>query len=317
MASSELGLKLRLVEVRYGAPGINVYRLAACDGQPLPTIEPGAHIDLEVAPGFLRQYSLLWPQSRPDSYEIAVQEATEVRGGSRAWHRLSVPGEIYPCSVPRNLFALGAPTAATCYLLAGGIGITPIIAMYRKLSGEGRAVQLHYWTRTPEAALFHSELAAISDGSVRLHHTSGPAPRLADVLTDIPTDAPVYCCGPTRMIDAFDALTAQRPLDLVHRERFAAAPVDAGPAGSFSIRLARSGRTLEVGAEETVLSACLAAGVDLSYSCEEGVCGACEVRVLSGSVDHRDQVIPPAARATSSTMMACCSRGLTTLDLDI
>ncbi|WP_398478346.1 PDR/VanB family oxidoreductase [Tardiphaga sp.] len=317
MASSELGLKLRLVEVRYGAPGINLYRLAACDGQPLPAIEPGAHIDLEVAPGFLRQYSLLWPQPRLDTYEIAVQEASEGRGGSRAWHRQSVTGEIYPGSEPRNLFALNAATATTSYLLAGGIGITPIISMYRKLVAEGRPVQLHYWTRSAEAALFHDELAAVSDGSVRLHHTSGPAPRLADVLADIPNDAPLYCCGPTRMIDAFDDLTAQRPLHLVHRERFAAAPVEAGPAGSFSIHLARSGRTLEVGADETVLSACLAAGIDLDYSCEEGICGACEVRVLSGSVDHRDQVIAPAARATSTVMMACCSRGLTTLDLDI
>lgn len=319
MASSELGLKLRLVEVRYGAPGINLYRLAAHDGKSLPPFEPGAHIDLEVAPGLLRQYSLLWPRSSPDSYSIAVQEATEGRGGSRAWHRHSVAGEIYPSSVPRNLFALGSPADATCCLFAGGIGITPIISMYRKLVAEGRPVQLHYWTRRPEAALFHAELAVVTDGSVRMYHTStsGPVPRLAEILADIPTDAPLYCCGPTRMIDAFDALTAQRPPDLLHRERFAAAPMKTGPAGSFAIRLARSDRTLDVGADETVLSTCLAAGIDLSYSCEEGVCGACEVRVLSGSVDHRDQVIPPAARATSSVMMACCSRGLTTLDLDI
>ncbi|RYX85362.1 MAG: oxidoreductase [Bradyrhizobiaceae bacterium] len=316
MASSELGLTLRLVEVRYGAPGINLYRLASCDGRPLPAIEPGAHLDLEVAPGLLRQYSLLWPQSSPGSYDIAVQEAVEGRGGSRAWHRLSVPGETYRCSVPRNLFAL-RPAATTSYLFAGGIGITPIISMYRKLVLEKRLVQLHYWARQPEAALFHAELAAVSNGSVRLHQTSGPAPRLADVLANVPDDAPLYCCGPTRMIDAFDELTAQRPLELVHRERFAAAPIQTGPSGSFSIRLARSGRSLDVGPDETVLSACLTAGIDLSYSCEEGVCGACEVRVLSGSVDHRDQVIPPAARATSAVMMACCSRGLTTLDLDI
>jgi vanillate O-demethylase ferredoxin subunit len=316
MASSDLGLTLRLVEVRYGVPGINFYRLAACDGGALPAFEPGAHFDLEVAPGLLRQYSLLWPQANPASYDIAVQEAADGRGGSRAWHRSSVPGEIYRTSVPRNLFAL-QPAAATSYLFAGGIGITPIISMYRKLVAENRPVQLHYWTRGPEAALFHAELAAVSDGSVRLHHTSCPAPRLADVLVNVPTDAPLYCCGPTRMIDAFDQLTVARPLELVHRERFAAAPIQTGPAGGFSIRLARSGGSLEIGPNETVLSACLAAGIDLSYSCEEGVCGACEVRVLSGSVDHRDQVIPPAARATSTVMMACCSRGLTTLDLDI
>jgi ferredoxin-NADP reductase len=317
MASSDLGLRLRLVEVLYGAPGINLYRFASPDGTLLPAFEPGAHLDLEVAAGLTRQYSLLWPQPSPDRYEIAVQEAAEGRGGSRAWHRQSVAGEIYRGSIPRNHFPLNSATEATRRLFAGGIGITPIISMYRKLFAEGRPVQLDYWTRSPEATLFRAELAAVTDGSVRMHHTCGPVPRLADILADIPAEAPLYCCGPTRMIDAFDSLTERRSLDLVHRERFAAAPLEARPAGSFVIRLARSGRTLDVGAEETVLSACLAAGIDLSYSCEEGVCGACELRVLSGCVDHRDQVIPPAARATSSIMMACCSRGLTTLELDI
>ena len=317
MASSDLDLRLRLVEVVYGAPGINLYRLASPDGTTLPVFEPGAHLDLEIAPGLVRQYSLLWPQPTSDRYEIAVQEAIDGRGGSHTWHRQSVVGEIYRGSVPRNHFALGAATAATHYLFAGGIGITPIISMYRKLVAEQRPVQLHYWTRHPEAMLFRAELAAVTDGSVRLHHTCGPAPRLSDILAAVPKDSPLYCCGPIRMIDAFDVLTGPRPSDLVHRERFAAAAAESGPAGSFTIRLARSGRILDVAAEESVLSTCLAAGIDLSYSCEEGVCGACEVRVLSGQVDHRDQVIPPAARANATTMMACCSRGLTTLELDI
>jgi ferredoxin-NADP reductase len=317
MASSNLGLRLRLVEVVYGAPGINLYRLASPDGATLPAFEPGAHLDLEITPELVRQYSLLWPQPAPDRYEIAVQDAPEGRGGSRTWHRQSVVGEIYRGSAPRNHFPLGPATPATVYLFAGGIGITPIISMYRKLLVENRPVQLHYWARRPEEMLFRTELAAVTDGSTCLHQTCGPAPRLADILATVPKDALLYCCGPARMIDAFDALTERRPSGLVRRERFAPAPVEAGPVGSFTIRLARSGRTLDVTAEESVLSTCLAAGIDLSYSCEEGVCGACEVRVLSGQVDHRDQVIPPAARATSTTMMACCSRGLTTLELDI
>ncbi len=317
MASSDLGLRLRLVEVLYGAPGINLYRLASLDGAMLPAFEPGAHFDLEVAPGLVRQYSLLWPQPCPDRYEIAVQEADEGRGGSRAWHRQSVVGEIYQSSIPRNHFPLGLAKEAPRCLLAGGIGITPIISMYRKLVADGQSVQLHYWTRSREDTLFHAELAAVTDGSVRMHHTSGLVPRLADILADVTMEAPLYCCGPTRMIDAFDSLTEGRSLDLVHRERFSAAPVEARPAGSFAIHLVRSGQTLDVGTNDSVLSACLAAGIDLSYSCEEGVCGACEVRVLSGRVDHRDQVIAPAARASSSTMMACCSRGLTTLELDL
>lgn len=316
MASSESGLALRLVEVAYGAPGINLYRFAAPDDTPLPGYEPGAHLDLEVAPGMVRQYSLLWPQPQPERYEIAVQQAADGRGGSRAWHLQSVVGEIYRGSLPRNHFPLATSPQATTWLFAGGIGITPIISMYRRCVAEGRPVRLHYWMRGAGAALFHRELAAITDGSVTLHDTSADAPRLADILKQVARSDALYCCGPLRMIDAFDALTAQHPADLVQRERFAAAP-PTGPAGSFTIHLARSGRSLEVGAEETVLSACLNAGIDLPYSCEEGVCGACEVRVLSGDVDHRDSVLPPAAKLASTTMMACCSRGRTTLELDI
>lgn len=315
--SSEAGLTLRLIEIAYGVPGINLYRLASPDGGSLPGFEPGAHVDLEVASGLVRQYSLLWPQPAADRFEIAVQEASDGRGGSRAWHHEAVVGKTYPVSSPRNHFALGPAVETTTWLLAGGIGITPIVSMYRKLVAEGRSVRLHYWTRAPEATLFHRELAGVADGSVRLHHTAGPVPRLADILAQVPAEAPLYCCGPARMIDAFDALTESRPAALVHRERFAAAPVEIGPSEGFTIRLARSGRSLEIGADETVLGACLAAGIDLSYSCEEGVCGACEVRVLSGRVDHRDQVLSAAAKADSATMMACCSRGLTTLELDL
>jgi ferredoxin-NADP reductase len=315
--SSEAGLELRLVGIAYGVPGINLYRLASLHGTPLPPFEPGAHIDLHVAGGVVRQYSLLWPQPRPDTFEIAVQEAADGRGGSRAWHHETVVGRAYRVSAPRNHFPLGPASGETTWLFAGGIGITPIISMYRRLVAAGCPVRLHYWSRNPEAALFRSELAGIADGSVRLHYTGDAALRLADVLADVPAEAPLYCCGPARMIDAFDQLTAGRPPALVHRERFASLPAAAEPGTSFTIRLVRSGLTLDVGREDTVLAACLAAGIDLSYSCEEGVCGACEVRVVAGRVDHRDQVLSPAARAGSATMMACCSRGLTTLDLDL
>ncbi len=315
--SSDAGLALRLVDIAYGVPGINLYRLASLHGEPLPGFEPGAHIDLHVAPGVVRQYSLLWPPPAPDSLLIAVQEAADGRGGSRAWHHETVVGKTYAVSAPRNHFPLGPASPETTWLFAGGIGITPIISMYRKLLSDGRRVRLHYWARNPEAALFRTELADAADGRASLHYTGDGGPRLADVLADASSTAPLYCCGPARMVDAFDALTAGRPPALVHRELFAVAPMESAPGHSFTIRLLRSRLTLDVGRDETVLGACLAAGIDLSYSCEEGVCGACEIRVLSGQVDHRDRVLSPAARASAGTMMACCSRGLTTLELDI
>lgn len=317
MALSEAALNLRLVAITYGVLGVNIYRLASLCGEPLPRFEAGAHIDLQISSEIVRQYSLLWPRPAADCYEIAVQAALDGRGGSRAWHHETVVGDIYRVSPPRNHFSLGPATDATSWLFAGGIGITPIISMYRQLRSEGRPVRLHYWTRNPTTALFHAELTTVTDGSVQFHHTEVPAPKLDAILTDAPADAPLYCCGPARMIDAFDAMTEGRKPGLVHRERFAASAAPLAPAGSFVVRLVRSDRDLQVGAGESVLEACLAAGIDLSYSCEEGVCGACEVRVLSGQVDHRDQVLSPAAKAASTTMMACCSRGLTTLELDL
>jgi ferredoxin-NADP reductase len=317
MASSETLPALRLAGIAYGVPGINLYRLASPDGAPLPAFEPGAHIDLHIGQGTVRQYSLLWPPPSTDCYEIAVRETPDGRGGSQAWHRETVVGQLYPVSPPRNHFPLHEAQGAPTWLFAGGIGITPIIAMFRKLLAEKKPVTLHYWTRSEQAALFRDELKAAPAGSVHCHHTEKVAPRLADILADVPPDAMLYCCGPARMIDAFDALTQRRPPERVHRERFSAASPEAGPKDSFTIRLARTGRSLEIGPDETILSACLEAGLDLSYSCEEGVCGACEVKVLSGQVDHRDQVLSPAARAASATMMVCCSRGITDLELDL
>jgi vanillate O-demethylase ferredoxin subunit len=322
MASSDSGasLALRLVAIEYGARNINIYRFAPTDGSALPPFEPGAHVDLEIKPGVTRQYSLLWSAPSPDSYAIAVQEANDGRGGSTAWHRESVVGEVYSVSVPRNHFALETTPGAQSCLIAGGIGITPIVSMYRKLVAEGRRVKLHYWARSAEHTLMHDELRRVTDGSVVLIHSAGKPifTSLQDVLQTTPPDAQLYCCGPASMITEFEALTADRDPALVHRERFSASPTQtAAPGQSFVVRLARSNKTLVISPEQSVLGACLEAGIDVSYSCEEGVCGACEVRVLSGQVEHRDSVLSAAARAGSDSMMVCCSRGKSELVLDL
>lgn len=305
-------LRLRLVGIAYGADGINLYRFASLTGEPLPGFTPGAHLDLTIAPGLTRAYSLLWPMPAPDSYEIAVRLSPEGKGGSRALHRGGLVGAIFETSLPRNHFALSPAPTPGYALFAGGIGITPIISHFRALRREGRPVRLHYWTGTPAQTLFLAELQAAPADAVRLYHTREGAavPRLADVLAGLPAGFQLYCCGPAAMIDAFERATADRPADLVHRERFAApAPVEADAADSFRVRLQRSGKLLSIGADESILGACLAAGIDASYSCEEGVCGACAVRVLAGEVIHRDSVLSPAERAAADTMMICCSRG--------
>lgn len=313
-------MKVRLTGIEYGAEGINLYRLASLSGEPLPPFEAGAHIDLQVTDDLARQYSLLFPPPSATEYQIAVQHAEEGRGGSRTLHRHSVVGSVYEISPPRNHFPLRAGGEGAA-LFAGGIGITPIVSMYRQLKRRGQPVKLFYWTASPERTLFLRELAAEDAAAVHLYHTAGhPAavPRLASVLGGIPWHDDVYCCGPQRMLDEFDRLTASRPADRVHRECFSPSAEALVPGDSFRVFLKRSQKSVLVGADETLLAACLAADIDMSYSCEEGICGACEVKVLAGQVIHRDSVLSPAQREKSGAMMACCSRGVgDTLVLDL
>jgi ferredoxin-NADP reductase len=312
MASSDgqgCALEVRLTQVTYGAEGINLYRLTSLDGRALPSFEPGAHIDIDISADHRRQYSLLWPAPAPDSYVVAVQLSTDGRGGSSELHYRSVVGQTYRISAPRNHFALH-DDAARYALFAGGIGITPVVSMFRKLKQAGKPVVLHYWTASSLRTLFLDELAG--DPDVRLlHGASGAAPpiRLADVLGDMPMDTQLYCCGPEAMLTDFDRASAAWPESMTHRERFAPPSLDL-PGDAFQVTLRRSNQVFVVGADETLLARCLDAGIDVSYSCEEGVCGACEVKVLAGKVDHRDSVLSAAQQARSDTMMICCSRGV-------
>lgn len=319
MASSDTRddeLTLRLSDISFGADGINLYRFAAVDGQALPDFEPGAHIDVQTCAEHRRQYSLLWPPATPSSYSVAVQVSQQGRGGSRALHYDSVVGQTYRLSMPRNHFRL-EHGAKRYVLFAGGIGITPIVSMYRNLKQAGASVELYYWTANRSRTLFFDELC--TDERVHLMHDTAPGQpslRISDVIRDLPMDTQLYCCGPEPMLQEFDAICASRPQESVHRERFSAP--ESLPADAFQVRLVRSNRTLTVTAGETLLQACLDAGVDVSYSCEEGVCGACEVKVLAGEVDHRDAVLTPAQRKTHGCMMICCSRGVgSSLVLDI
>jgi ferredoxin-NADP reductase len=305
-------LKVRLTRIDYGAEGINIYRFSSLSGEPLPPFEPGAHIDLYITADISRQYSLLFPAPTPVDYQIAVQHDANGRGGSATLHRQSVVGAIYDISLPRNHFPLGSGEGDHA-LFAGGIGITPIISMYRKLKADGRPVKLYYWTASADRTLFRKELTAAEASDVVIFHTGGDAPtppRLSAVLSGIPDDADLYCCGPERMLDEFDQMTTRRPAEKVHREHFSPRADKLAPGDAFRVFLKRSQKTLMVDTEQTLLQACLEADVDASYSCEEGVCGACEVKVLAGKVIHRDSVLSPEQRAKSEVMMICCSRGV-------
>lgn len=309
MASSKPmnDIAVRLSAVTYGAVGINLYRFCSLDGEALPPFEPGAHIDVQISSEHRRQYSLIWPSPSADSYTVAVQVSEAGRGGSKALHYESVVGSTFHISAPRNHFPL-IPGSDRYALFAGGIGITPIVSMFRNLKHKGERVDLYYWSANPDRTLFHTELADDPDAHLLFETSPGkPQAMISDVIRAIPNETHLYCCGPSRMLDEFDAASPSRPEGSTHRERFSA-PAETLPRGAFKALLKRSNKMLCVGPEQTLLQACLENGIDVAYSCEEGVCGACEVAVLEGRVDHRDSILTTTEREASKKMMICCSR---------
>jgi vanillate O-demethylase ferredoxin subunit len=200
--------------------------------------------------------------------------------------------------------------AGRTVLIAGGIGITALLPMARRLQEKGRDWVLHYAVRHAQDAAFGETLEAFGD-RLRLHASASKGHRLslADVVAQHPGDTHFYCCGPAAMLDDFQRATAALPPQQVHFERFSAAPMDAGEG--FTVRLARSGQCIPVAADQSIVDALSAAGIDAPYSCQQGICGSCEVKVLAGTPEHRDEVLTEAEKAGNATMMICCSRART------
>ncbi|MFC7207099.1 flavin reductase family protein [Comamonas endophytica] len=234
------------------------------------------------------------------------------RGGSQWLHEAARVGMALEISAPRNHFALREDNGAQApvLLLAGGIGITPVYAMLHALEAQGRTFELHYWGRSLEQMLFAGQLGA--DSRVQLHVAAqGKAPRAAEVVAAAHADADVYACGPQSMLDELAALDASRRSGRIYMERFAApVPVDASAAAGFEVVLARSGLRVPVGPEQSILEVLKERGMDVMYSCEQGVCGACEVTCLEGEPLHLDSVRTPQEHAQEKTIMICCSRSL-------
>jgi ferredoxin-NADP reductase len=281
--------------------------LRASSQTPLPEAEPGAHIDVHIPNGLVRQYSLMKPAPAPLEYLIGVKRDEASRGGSAWLHENLRVGQALRISAPRNHFSLAACASHTV-LVAGGIGITPIWAMAQRLADQGASWELHYAVRARAEAALVDELAGLGDG-VAIHCDEEEGGRLLNVAAIVARQQPgahLYCCGPAPMIVAFERATAHLDPDLVHVEHFAQ-QAEASRAGGFVIELARSGRTLEVAPGASILQTLLAAGVEVPHSCEQGVCGACETRVLAGEPDHRDSILTEGERRANRTMMVCCS----------
>ncbi|WP_410675767.1 PDR/VanB family oxidoreductase [Amycolatopsis sp. cmx-4-68] len=260
------------------------------DEGPLAPWEPGAHIDLELPNWLTRQYSLCGDPGDLSSYRIAVRHDPLSRGGSEYVHLFLRPGRTLSVSLPRNHFPLRA--APEYLFLAGGIGITPIVPMLRAAVASGAAATLVYAGRSRP---FAAELVAAYGERVRLGR-----PDLAALATEFPA-AEVYCCGPEPMLAAAEAVFPR-----VHTERFQPTRRVFGPDTPFEVVSARTGETIPVPADESLLDALDHAGRPVPSGCREGVCGSCEVRVLAGEPEHRDDIGAPAGR-----MYACVSRALT------
>lgn len=299
--------------IRLEAQDIHSFELFRADGAALPSFEPGAHIDLHLPNGLVRQYSLCGPAERPRHYRIAVLRCRDSRGGSATLHAELRVGQRLHIGEPRNLFPL-PPEPGPRLLFAGGIGITPLLAMAERLARDGADFQLHYCAHSAERAAFVDYLGrcAFAD-RVHCHFDHGESSRRADLralLATSPRDAQLYLCGPAGFMQWIEESARElgREASRLHREHFAAAPRDASADGTFEVQLASNGALIRVAAGQTVLAALREAGVDLPASCEQGICGTCLTRVLDGEPEHRDLYLSEEEQAANDCFTPCCSR---------
>ncbi len=308
-------LQVRVRAITYEAEGILGFELVPMPPlKELPAFTAGAHIDLHLPNGLIRSYSLLNDPQERHRYRVGVNKDAQSRGGSRYMHEVLRAGDTLAISAPRNNFPLEEQAPLNVFF-AGGIGITPMMSMIARNRQLGRPWKLYYAARTRRNAAFldtlHGYQSDLSDPNVELSFTFDQEPDgqrmdLAGIIKALPPEAHVYCCGPLPMLTAFEQAAAGLPPAQVHFEYFAAKE-SAATDGGFTVELARSGQSVSVRAGQTILDSLLDIGIEPPYSCQEGICGTCEVRVLEGTPDHRDLVLSAAEKAANNRMMICCS----------
>jgi len=315
-ASLDDTIEMRLTAIVFGATKTNLFEFRPLRGE-VPRFTAGAHVDVYLPNGTIRQYSIASSTSDRARYLLGVKLEADGRGGSRCMHDELRVGQLLKIGLPRNNFPL-AEDAALSIFIAGGIGITPIKCMIDRLQGIGRNFRLHYAVRARDEALFANELAG---DRLHLHVDAEHGGRVIDldaIIAAAPQDAQLYCCGPAPMLAAFERACAGRPAKFVHLERFSAPDNAAATGGAYTVELARSKRTIAVKPNQTLLQALKAAGITIKTSCQQGICGTCETRVLAGTPDHRDMILSDDEKAANDTMMVCCSGSLgSTLVLDL
>lgn len=309
-------LTVRIASKQVLAEDIQVFEFVDAEGGDLPSFEAGAHIDVEVKPGLVRQYSLCNAPWETNRYEIAVLRDTASRGGSVAMHDDLVEGRTTRISAPRNHFTLDA-SACRSILLAGGIGATPLICMAEQLNRQNADFVMHYCTRSRARTAFHDRLAQGDLAPrVRFHFDEDPEAQQLDVATALGAPEPgvhVYVCGPAGFIDwVFStAETLGWPRGQLHREYFSAeTPVAGMDDEAFDVRIASTGAVYAIPGGRSVTDVLAEHGIDIPVSCQQGVCGTCVTRVLEGEPDHRDLVL---MGDEMDEFTPCCSRSRTPL----
>jgi len=294
------------------AEDIAGFTLVSVDGAALPPFTAGAHIDVHIRPGLIRQYSLCNAPHETHRYQIGVLRDPNSRGGSLAVHDSLQVGALLHISAPKNHFAL-TPAKRTL-LLAGGIGVTPLLSMAEQLASSGVEFAMHYCARSPQRTAFRERIAASAFADcVSYHFDSGDDAQklnLPQLLAAPDAHTHLYVCGPGGFIDHVMQTAKQCgwPAAQLHLEYFGGAPLATDGDQAFDVKLASSGKVICIPAGVTVIKALAEHGIDIQVACEQGVCGTCLTRVIDGEPDHRDVYLTDDERAANDMFTPCCSR---------
>jgi len=306
-------IAVRVTRAEKIAEGIHLFEMRPKDGGELPAFTAGSHINLRLPNGLVRKYSLCSDPAERDHYRIAVKREENGRGGSIYLIDNTREGDEWLISAPDNAFAL--PQRGDNFIfIAGGIGITPFIAMIHALKHDpAKKFKLYYCSRTPEMTAFREELSAPEyKGKVVIHYDNGDPEKALDlwpIVEERKNREHLYCCGPRGLMEAVRDATGHWSPTAIHFEAFSEADARRPDDKPFKVKLAKSGVTIDVPAGTTIMEAMRTAGHDVPSSCESGTCGTCRTRLLEGEADHRDLVLTEAERG--SQIMICVSRAKT------
>jgi vanillate O-demethylase ferredoxin subunit len=306
-------LLLQVRAVRWEAQGVHAFELVHPEGAALPSVEAGAHVDVHLPGGLVRSYSLAGDPRDRSRWELGVLREPNGRGGSQVMHDVVRVGDMLKIGQPRNAFHLAKDRLRHAILVAGGIGITPLKAMAHTLAAEGHSFELHYCARGLRHAAFRQTLqSVVPKGQLHFHFDNGDPSlglNIGQLLSAPAEGTHVYFCGPGGFMKACAQATEHWPDGTVHSEHFKAPEPSAPrsvPKGSFEVRLAKSGVSLQVQSDQTIVRAIELAGHRVPTSCLSGLCGACKVPYLEGEVDHQDYILNEEERQRCLTV--CVSR---------